>query len=230
MRAEQVDEVRDRTACRAGSWRPRPRRRRRRCGGRPRCSRRDGRAGSPARARSARRGRARPCRPTARTPGSAARETSSPSSSRPASSLADWQCDSITCCTERPAVARNLPTMPMRRRRELPWPRWRATNTAIVSPGEVVVVGVGVEGRLVAEQLGQLARVGRARHPGEQRRVVGRGADLRTRPRRRSASRMAITVWRRTRSIGRPMPRSDTSDSVATSSDSLTGSAAIVKR
>ena len=38
-----------------------------------------------------------------------------------------------------------------------------------------------------------------------------------------SARRMAITVWRSTRSIGRPMPRSDTSDSVATSSDSLTG-------
>ena len=37
-----------------------------------------------------------------------------------ASSLADWQCDSITCCTLRPAVARNLPTMPIRRRRELP--------------------------------------------------------------------------------------------------------------
>src|SRR4051812_27310298 len=35
---------------------------------------------------------------------------------------------------------------------------------------------------------------------------------------------MAITVWRSTRSIGRPIPRSDTSDSVATSSESFTGS------
>src|SRR3954453_1518484 len=35
---------------------------------------------------------------------------------------------------------------------------------------------------------------------------------------------MAITVWRSTRSIGRPMPRSETRDNVATSSESLTGS------
>src|SRR5687768_14538546 len=33
---------------------------------------------------------------------------------------------------------------------------------------------------------------------------------------------MAMTVWRSTRSTGRPMPRSETNDSVATSSDSLT--------
>src|SRR3954465_12595475 len=38
-----------------------------------------------------------------------------------------------------------------------------------------------------------------------------------------SARRSVITVCRRTRSIGRPMPRSDTSDSVATRSDSRTG-------
>ena len=43
-------------------------------------------------------------------------------------------------------------------------------------PGEVVVVAVGEELGLVAEQLGQLARVGRAPHPGEQRGVVGRRA------------------------------------------------------
>ena len=34
---------------------------------------------------------------------------------------------------------------------------------------------------------------------------------------------MATTVWRSTRSIGRPIPRSATSDSVATSSASDTG-------
>ena len=34
---------------------------------------------------------------------------------------------------------------------------------------------------------------------------------------------MATTVWRSTRSIGRPMPRSATSDSVATSSARVTG-------
>ncbi len=45
-------------------------------------------------------------------------------------------------------------------------------------PGEVVVVRVGVEGRLVAEQLGQFARVGRARDPREERGVVGGRAHL----------------------------------------------------
>ena len=50
-RAEAVDQVRDRTACPGGSWRPRPPPRRRRCGGTPRCCRRGGRAGSPVPAR-----------------------------------------------------------------------------------------------------------------------------------------------------------------------------------
>src|SRR3954453_9732237 len=41
---------------------------------------------------------------------------------------------------------------------------------------------------------------------------------------------MATTVCRRTRSIGRPIPRSETSDKVETSSDNLTGSVVTTPR
>ena len=49
--------------------------------------------------------------------------TAGPSSSHPARSLASWQCAVITCCTDRPAVARNFPTSPTRWKPDLPRPR-----------------------------------------------------------------------------------------------------------
>ena len=49
--------------------------------------------------------------------------TAGPSSSHPARSLASWQCACITCCTDRPAEARNLPTIPIRWKPDLPRPR-----------------------------------------------------------------------------------------------------------
>ncbi len=46
--------------------------------------------------------------------------------------------------------------------------------------GEIVVVAVRVQVHLVAEQLGQFARIGRTSDPGQKRRVVGRRAHLGT--------------------------------------------------
>ena len=46
----------------------------------------------------------------------------------------DWQCDSITVCTDRPAVATNWLAIVTRRTGEVPRPRWRSMNVARLTP------------------------------------------------------------------------------------------------
>ena len=87
---------------------------------------------------------------------------------------------------------------------------------------QVTLVRVGEEAHFIAEELGQVTGVRTTPDPREQRRAVG-GSLHPLSMSASSARRMAITVCRSTRSTGRPIPRSDSSESVATSSDSFTG-------
>jgi hypothetical protein len=97
---------------------------------------------------------------------------------------------------------RALVTWPLR------WRRWRLmTRSSSVSPGPA---------RQGFHQQMNLPCC--AADPGQHRRVVRSRTDSSGMP-AASASRIAMTVCRSTRSIGRPIPRSETSDIVATSSE-----------
>ena len=109
--------------------------------------------------------------------------TAGPSSSRPARSLASWQCDSMTCL-HRPARGRQeLADHPDPVETRLTAAEMTGDEDRHGDAGQVVVVRVRVQLGLVAEQRCHLAGVDGTAHPGQQRGVVrdGRPPD-RSRP------------------------------------------------
>jgi len=153
-------------------------------------------------------------RPVSRTPraGSAPMTASQLlTSSRPANTDAAWPAKTSTICGSNCVPRRCLASTEMAQHEQ------RAGGGG----GEIDPAEVGLERRVVTEPLRLLVGVDVASHPGQQGGVVTTSRSASDRP-SRWASRRETRHWRRTCSIGWPMPRSAASDRTASSSARLT--------